>query len=208
MATLAAIISSGGGYNGPIVLDKSSTETQREEAEKSSIETQHEEAIVLSTEFLKRPIDLSEYNLILRKIRKNKILKNLIFSKLFKLLFERRANEKLNQEKFIERFNIFCKNPSNLEKLETEEEYEFETDRVQDFIVALVGSENCALNSIFESLFKKRRRAIFESASLEAQLEIDCYDQDLDEDFFEHSLENRPAMFIIEETLRNFLGNK
>jgi hypothetical protein len=92
-------------------------------------------------------------------------------------------------------------NPSNLEKLKTKEEYDFDTDRVQDFIVALVDSENITLNSIFESLFPKRRRAIFKSASLEAQLESYCYGQDLDE----HSLENRPAMFIIEKTLRDFL---
>ena len=90
--------------------------------------------------------------------------------------------------------------------METEKEYDFDTVRVQDFIVALVGSENCALNSIFESLFPNRKKVIFKSASNEALLESYCYDLDLDDNEF--SLENSPATFIVNKALRDFLDAK
>jgi len=197
MASYAGVVA-GCGLEGPLIPNA--------HEEKSSSE--NKAALIIVNDFfslVKNPYSLSDYRKILEKISNDKILSKFIFSELLKLLFEKRLkNEKLTQEQFIVRFDLFCENPSNLEKLETEEMYEFETDRVQDFIVALVGDENIALNSIFESLFPDREVELFKSASLEAQLESYC--QDLDDNEF--SLENNPAMFIIQESLRNFIGEK
>jgi len=195
MASYAGVVA-GCGFKGPPIPNA--------HEEKSSSE--NEAALIIVNDFfslVKNPYSLSDYRKILERIRNDKILSKFIFSELLKIFFEKRFKEELTQEQFIVRFDLFCENPSNLEKLETEEMYEFETDRVQDFIVALVGDENIALNSIFESLFPDREVELFKSASLEAQLESFCYDQDLDDNEF--SLENRPAMFIIEKTLRDFL---